>query len=105
MSTRLFLVRHGTTILTAEDRFAGATDVQLCEEGSEQARRLAERLRAEKIAAVFASTLGGALETARMIAASHGLEVELGDGLREISHGRWEKMARHEVEERFPEEA
>src|SRR5213076_1063225 len=94
--TRVFLVRHGATVLSAEDRFAGATDVQLSEEGREQARRLAERLRAEKIAAVFASPLGRTLETARIIAASHGLEVELRDGLREISHGRWEQMTRHE---------
>jgi probable phosphoglycerate mutase len=26
-NTRVFLVRHGATILTAEDRFAGATDI------------------------------------------------------------------------------
>src|SRR5437870_3782688 len=105
MSTRLFLVRHGATVLTAEDRFAGATDVQLSDEGREQARRLAERLRAEKIAAVFASPLGRTMETARIIARPHGLEVETRDGLREISHGRWEQMTRREVEEQFPEEA
>ena len=45
MSTRVFLIRHGATVLTAEDRFAGATDVELSDEGREQARRLAERLR------------------------------------------------------------
>src|SRR2546430_14736419 len=105
MSTRLFLVRHGATVLTAEDRFAGATDVQLSDEGREQARRLAERLGEEKIAAVFASPLGRTVETARIIAEPHGLGVESRDGLREISHGRWEQMTRKEVEERFPEEA
>ena len=57
MSTRIFLVRHGATVLTAEDRFAGATDVQLSDEGREQARRLAVRLRDEKIAAIYASPL------------------------------------------------
>jgi len=55
--TRMFMVRHGATVLTAEDRFAGATDVELSEEGREQARRLAERLRGEKISAVFASPM------------------------------------------------
>src|SRR6266403_1342086 len=29
--TRVFLVRHGATVLSAEDRFAGATDVELAE--------------------------------------------------------------------------
>ena len=31
MTTRLFLVRHGATVLSAEDRFAGATDVNVLE--------------------------------------------------------------------------
>ena len=44
MSTRIFLIRHGATVLTAEDRFAGATDVELSDEGREQARLLGERL-------------------------------------------------------------
>jgi len=103
--TRVFMVRHGATVLTAEDRFAGATDVELSEEGREQTRRLAERLGAEKIAAVFASPMSRTMETARILAAPHGLEVQTRDGFREISHGRWEQMTRREVEQRFPEEA
>ncbi len=105
MSTRIFLIRHGATVLTAEDRFAGATDVELSEEGREQARLLGERLRTEKVAAVYASPLGRTVETATLIAQPHGLEVVRRDGLREISHGRWEQMTRREVEEKFPEEA
>ena len=75
MSTRVFLIRHGATVLTAEDRFAGATDVELSDEGREQARRLAERLGTEKVAAVYASPLGRTVETASIIARPHGLEV------------------------------
>jgi len=105
VSTRLFLIRHGATVLTREDRFAGATDVPLSDEGREQARRLASRLARERIAAVFASPLGRTVETARILAEPHGLEVQTRPGLREISHGRWEQMTRGEVEEKFPEEA
>ena len=104
MSTRVFLIRHGATLLTAEDRFAGATDVELSAEGREQARRLAERLESERIAAVYASPLGRALETAAIIARPHGLEVVRRADLREISHGHWEQMTRREAAERFPEE-
>ena len=86
MFTRVFLIRHGATVLTAEDRFAGATDVELSDEGREQARRLAGRLRTEKISAVYASPLGRTLETATIIAQPHSLEVVRRDGLREISH-------------------
>jgi probable phosphoglycerate mutase len=105
MNTRIFLIRHGATTLTAEDRFAGATDVQLSDEGREQVRRLAERLRDDGITAVYASPLGRTVETASILAAPHGLEVQKRDGLREISHGRWEQMTRHEVEQQFPDEA
>jgi probable phosphoglycerate mutase len=103
-TTRVFLVRHGATVLTAENRFAGAIEVPLSDEGREQARRLALRLSGEPIAAVYASTLGRALETARIAAEPHGLQVATDTRLREISHGRWEEMTRAEVEERFPDE-
>src|ERR1700682_1104239 len=102
---RVFMIRHGATVLSAEDRFAGATDVALSDEGREQTRRLAERLSSEKIVAVYTSPLGRTVETAGILAAPHKLEVQTRDGLREISHGRWEQMTRREVEEKFPEEA
>ena len=105
MTTRIFLVRHGATVLTAEDRFAGATDVELSDEGREQARRLAIRLSRERIAAIYASPLGRTVETATILAQPHKLDVQTRDGLREISHGRWEQMTRREVEQQFPEEA
>jgi broad specificity phosphatase PhoE len=104
MCTRVFLIRHGATVLSAEDRFAGETDVELSDEGRDQARKLAVRLRTEKIAAVYSSPLGRTLETARIIASPHNLSIVRRDGLREISHGRWEQMTRREVEEKFPEE-
>jgi broad specificity phosphatase PhoE len=103
--TRVFMVRHGATVLSAEDRFAGATDVELSDEGREQTRRLAERLSHEKIVAAYASPLGRTVETARILSAPHNLDVQTCDGLREINHGRWEGMTRREVEERFPDEA
>jgi probable phosphoglycerate mutase len=105
MYTRVFLIRHGATVFSAEDRFAGETDIELSDEGREQARKLAERLGTEKIAAVYASPLVRTLETARIVAKPHNLSVVRRDGLREISHGRWEQMTRQEVEEKFPEEA
>lgn len=105
MHARIFVVRHGATVLTAEDRFAGATDVELSDEGREQVRRLASRLSQENIKAIYASPLGRTVETARILAEPHGLEVQTRDGLREISHGRWERLTRKEVEQAFPDEA
>jgi broad specificity phosphatase PhoE len=104
MTTRLMLVRHGATILSAEDRFAGSTDVDLSEEGREQARGLAQRLAQEPLSAAFASPMKRANETASIATTPHGLNPVPVDGLREIDHGHWEGMRRSEVEVRFPEE-
>jgi probable phosphoglycerate mutase len=103
-ATRVFVVRHGATVLTSEDRFAGETDVPLSDDGRGQLRRLAERLSGEKIAAVYASPLGRTMETGRILAAPHGLPVQASDGLREISHGHWEGKTRAEVEKEYPAE-
>ncbi len=105
MHTRIFLVRHGATVLTAEDRFAGATNVQLSDEGRDQARRLASRLSGEEITAVYASPMDRTMETASILAGPHSLPIIARDGLREISHGRWEQLTRAEVEAKFPAEA
>lgn len=104
MTTRILLVRHGTTTLTAEDRFAGSTDVELSEEGRHQARCLAERLANEPLQAVYASPMQRTLQTATIVAEPHGLSVRPMAGLREVDHGRWEGLRRAEVEARFPEE-
>jgi broad specificity phosphatase PhoE len=103
--TRILLIRHGATTLSAEDRFAGATDVPLSDEGRRQAGRLAQRLSDLPIAAVYASPLGRTMDTAGFLAAPHGLEIQRCDGLREISHGHWEQLTRQEVELKFPAEA
>jgi len=103
-ATRVFMVRHGATVLSAEDRFAGASDIELSEEGRQQAQCLSQRLRHEKIAAVYASPMGRTVETARILAAPHDIQVQTRDGFREISHGHWEGMKRRDVEEKFPQE-
>lgn len=104
MTTRLYLVRHGATQLSSEDRFSGAKNIHLSDDGREQAERLARRLADDDIVAVYSSSLERAMETAEPIARPHGLQVMLNDELREIDHGHWEGLTRKEVEERFGEE-
>jgi broad specificity phosphatase PhoE len=104
MSTRVFLIRHGATELSAEDRFAGAVDVLLSDAGRDQARRLGHRLRQEAITATFASPMRRTMETARLVVEPHQIAVTPVDGIREIAHGRWEGKRRDQVEKEFPEE-
>ena len=104
MTTRLLLVRHGATTLSAEDRFAGSTDVALSDEGRHQAARLGARLADDAIAAVYCSPMRRTIETAALIAEAHKLASVTRPGLREIDHGHWEGLTRQEVEQRFAEE-
>lgn len=104
MTTTVHLVRHGATISTDEDRFAGETDVPLSEIGRREARALGARLASERIAAFYASPLQRAIETAQLIAAPHGMPVATRPELREMSHGRWEAKTRAEVRSLYPDE-
>jgi probable phosphoglycerate mutase len=98
------LVRHGATVLSAEDRFAGSSDVTLGDEGRMQVERLAQRLAADPIAAIYASPLRRAQETAAILARPHDMSVTALDDLREIDHGRWEGLRRDEASAMYPEE-
>jgi broad specificity phosphatase PhoE len=104
MATRVYFVRHGATQLTAENRFSGDVGVDLSAEGRAQVARLAARLAHDAVAAIYCSPLSRAVETAEILAAPHRLAPVRLDGLREISHGRWEGLTRAEVEARFGDE-
>ena len=104
MTTRLYLIRHGATQLTAEDRFSGAENIYLSDEGRSQVQHLAMRLTDSKLSAIYASPLDRTIETARIISKPHGLTPIPCDGLCEISHGHWEGLSRKEVETNFAEE-
>jgi len=104
MTTRLYLVRHGATPLTAEDRFSGAANIHLSDEGQDQVKHLAHRLADDDISAIYCSPLDRTMETATILSKPHQLRPKSIAGLREISHGHWEGLSRKEVEEQFPDE-
>jgi ribonuclease H / adenosylcobalamin/alpha-ribazole phosphatase len=97
--TRFVLVRHGEAAGNRELRYLGATDAPLTERGREQARQLADALRAYPLAAISSSPLTRARETANAIAAPHGLDVLAEEDLREGHFGAWENRTRAEVRE------
>ena len=104
MTTRIMLIRHGETTLSAEDRFSGGTDIDLSDAGRWQAGCLANRLADDQIAAFYCSPMRRTVETASIISAPHRLAPVQREGLREIHHGRWETLLRADVEDRYPEE-
>jgi broad specificity phosphatase PhoE len=85
----IWLVRHGVTV-TPTGIAVGAGDPPLSPTGHAQAVALADRLAARPLTRVYSSDLSRALETARPVAARHGIAVELVAALREIDFGDWE---------------
>ncbi|MGQ9558206.1 MAG: alpha-ribazole phosphatase [Desulfurispora sp.] len=101
---RVYLVRHGETVWNKDRRFQGHTDIALSERGMEQARALSLRLSKQKIAAVYASDLQRALQTAEVLARPHALPVQACPELRELHFGHWEGLTFHEMQEGYPAE-
>ena len=85
----LLLVRHAVTEATGR-RLSGSTPgIHLSPEGEAQAERLAERLAALRLDAVYASPLERCVETARAIAQPRRLLVRPIPELEEVGYGRW----------------
>jgi probable phosphoglycerate mutase len=98
----LLLIRHGETAWNAEHRIQGSLDIPLSSTGVWQAGRLAERLAAERIDAIYASDLARAWLTAEPIAARLGLELRADIRLRERCFGVFEGHTLDEIAARWP---
>ena len=103
-TTRVLLIRHGATTSTADDRFAGSSNVELSDAGREEAARLSRRLESIRIDACFCSDMHRAFDTARIVVAPHKLSPVALKELREIDHGHWEGMVHREVEKKYAQE-
>jgi broad specificity phosphatase PhoE len=101
---RLILVRHGVTEWNQAGRYQGHQDVPLSDAGREQARRAAQRLRAETITAAYSSDLQRARETASIILGERDVPPQETEALREMAFGAWEGLNARQVSERYPAE-
>ncbi len=101
---RILLVRHGETAWNREQRFQGQIDVPLNSNGLLQARKTADFLRPVQIDRAFSSPLLRPKQTAEAILTDRGIDLQLIDDLKEISHGRWEGKLEREIETEFPGE-
>lgn len=102
--TTLLLARHGETEWNRNGRWQGHADVPLSDDGRDQARRLARRLKleVERIDQIYASDLGRAFETAEIVAADLRLPVHPLIELREIHIGSWSGLTSDEIRSQFP---
>ena len=88
--TTFLLIRHGENDYVKTGRMAGrAPGIHLNDKGRGEAAALAESLKGVPLAAIYASPLERAVETAEAIALATGLKVELAPGLMETDVGEW----------------
>lgn len=102
---RLLLVRHGETEWNRQTRFQGGIDVPLNDNGRQQSQKAAEFLKDVPLDFAVSSPMLRPKETAEIILKYHSnVQLELLDGLREISHGLWEGKLEAEIEQTYPGE-
>ena len=97
MATTLYLIRHGETDYNASGRMQGWLDIPLNEMGFHQAKLLAHRFRGKSIAAVYASPLMRAAETARAVAEAVGAPISMDERLREYNMGDWSGLTIEDI--------
>ena len=88
MLQRLYLVRHGETAWSLTGQHTGRTDIPLTEQGEQDARELAERLRGVSFSRVFTSPLKRARRTSELAALNRVAEIE--PDLAEWDYGDYE---------------
>jgi broad specificity phosphatase PhoE/ribonuclease HI len=105
-ATRIILVRHGETALTAQGRYSGRGDVPLSEKGEAQAMAAGGRVAgiAREVTAVVTSPLARCVRTAELIAAEvGGADVTVMPDLIECDFGEWEGLTFAEAQEGWPD--
>ena len=90
MTTTVFYVRHVPHELQDKIQVGRAEGIRLRADAPPRLQRLTERFTREPLAAVYASPISRAQETAKAVAASReGLEVRTREGLNELDAGDW----------------
>ena len=104
-ATRIIAIRHGETAWNLDTRIQGHLDIPLSAVGHRQAERLAAALSDEPLAAIYASDLTRARQTAHYLGQAHGVAVTPEPALRERGFGNFEGKTFSEIEALLPEQS
>ncbi len=102
---KIYLVRHGKTMLNTTDRAQGWIDAPLTPAGIEKMEETAEKLKDVPFDLIYSSDSGRAIETAEIILAAHKneatkeLPVNKNKGFREVNFGAFEGVYNDELTE------
>ncbi len=103
---RLFLLRHGATVLHRGKVIMGRYDAPLSDEGRAQMENLGRALAGQRFDAgcIYASPLSRARDSAAILSRYLGLETAVREDMQELSLGAWDGLLIEEVRRRWPVE-
>jgi probable phosphoglycerate mutase len=104
MGLMFYFLRHGETESSRIGGYCGDLDMELTPEGRQMSEDFAAGYKSLQWSGIFCSSLRRCQDTARPLSAAVGLEIQIRDGLREISYGQWEGKPPEEVSRRFHDE-
>jgi len=99
--SHLYLMRHGETAWSLSGQHTGRTDIPLTEQGEQDARKLAERLRALEFSRVFTSPLQRARRTCELAGLGDLAEIE--PDLAEWDYGEYEGLRPVDIRKTRPD--
>lgn len=102
MTRRLILLRHGQTDYNATRRMQGQLDTDLSDVGRAQAAAAAHLLKDEPIVRIISSDLTRAHDTAKAVAETLRIDVEIDPRLRETDLGEWQARTHKDVDREHP---
>ncbi len=104
--SQLILLRHGQSVWNAENRFTGMEDIDLSEQGIQEAELAGQKLKHFQFDHVFTSVLKRAIETARIVLNAIGqttLSLTCSPALNERNYGALQGLNKDEVRTEFGE--
>jgi len=99
--SHLYLMRHGETAWSLSGQHTGRTDIPLTEQGEQDARQLADRLRALEFSRVFTSPLQRARRTCELAGLGDLAEIE--PDLAEWDYGEYEGLRPVDIRKTRPD--
>jgi len=99
----LYMIRHGQTAASRENRFSGSSDPPLTTAGEAMAEAFARAYASMTWDAIYTSPMLRTRQTADALSRLTGVQATVEDGLKEIGYGEWEGLRQEDVKERWPE--
>lgn len=92
---RIYFIRHGMTEANVKGRYAGVTDVPLCQQGEEELRRLAAEYEYPNVGRVYTSPLMRCRQTADIVYPE--MQKTVIDRIHEMNFGIYEDKTAQEL--------